>query len=143
MALTVLDAGIVIAVLSARDAHHGPARAALGALRRAGHELALPASAYAEALVEPFEHDANSAREIDEFLAALPAHVAQVDRQTANAAAQLRARHRSLKLPDALVIATAETLQADQVMTTDRGWPRGLPIRVHVVGQRAGPARRR
>ena len=139
MALTVLDAGIVIAILSARDAHHEPARAALRTVRRAGHELVLPASAYAETLVEPFEHDTNSAAEVDDFLSALPAHVGPIDQQTARVAAQLRAQYRTLKLPDALVIATAETLQADQVMTTDRQWPRGLPIRVQVVGRRATP----
>jgi hypothetical protein len=38
-------------------------------------------------------------------------------------AAELRARHRALKLPDALVIAPASTLDADHLVTTDRRWP--------------------
>ncbi|MEO6627881.1 MAG: hypothetical protein ABIP03_04865, partial [Aquihabitans sp.] len=39
------------------------------------------------------------------------------------AAASLRGRHPSLKLPDALVIATAGYLEADYLVTTDRKWP--------------------
>ena len=38
-------------------------------------------------------------------------------------AAALRAKHGSLKLPDALVIATARMLGADLLVTTDRKWP--------------------
>jgi len=41
----------------------------------------------------------------------------------AASAAALRARHRTLKLPDALVIATASELDADRLVTTDRRWP--------------------
>ena len=43
--------------------------------------------------------------------------------ETSLAAAQLRARHPALKLPDALVVATAVTLDADHLVTTDRKWP--------------------
>ena len=42
MALTILDAGVVIAILDAGDLHHAAAREAVrGALSR-GDELALP-----------------------------------------------------------------------------------------------------
>ena len=51
------------------------------------------------------------------WVAALATPVAAVT------AAALRARHRSLKLPDALVIATAIHLDADHLVTTDRRWP--------------------
>jgi predicted nucleic acid-binding protein len=46
-----------------------------------------------------------------------------LDEQIATRAAMLRARHRSLKLSDALVIATAEHSSADHLITTDRNWP--------------------
>jgi len=42
----------------------------------------------------------------------------------AGSAASLRARHSSLKLPDALVLATADVLGAAKVLTADRGWSR-------------------
>jgi predicted nucleic acid-binding protein len=46
-----------------------------------------------------------------------------LDAEIATAAARLRARHRSLRLPDALVIATASVRRADRLVTTDRRWP--------------------
>ena len=62
---------------------------------------------------------------VDAFLADLPAEVEPITRQVASRAAQLRARHgRRLRLPDALVLATALHLGADRVVTTDAGWPR-------------------
>ena len=38
-------------------------------------------------------------------------------------AAALRAKHAALKLPEALVVATASVLGADWLLITDRGWP--------------------
>lgn len=124
MALTVLDAGVVIGVLDATDAHHDRAREALRAALDRGDALALPASAYAECLVGPFRRGARSVAAVDAFLADLAIDVEPVTRQLAKRAAQLRAKHgRALRLPDALVLATALHLKADRVLTTDAGWP--------------------
>jgi PIN domain nuclease of toxin-antitoxin system len=54
-----------------------------------------------------------------------------LDVPVAHAAARLRATHRSVRLPDALVLGTAAVLSAT-VLTTDRRWPRGLDIPVRV-----------
>ena len=52
----------------------------------------------------------------------------------AHGAAVLRAEHgRSLRLPDALVLATAHALMASVVLTTDGGWPE-VGVNVQVVG---------
>jgi PIN domain nuclease of toxin-antitoxin system len=51
----------------------------------------------------------------------------------AEAAAMLRARHQSLRLPDALVIATGISLKAGSILTGDIRW-RGLAPSVDVVG---------
>ena len=51
MALIVLDASVVIAHLDPSDAHHSEATALL--LEHADDDLRLPASAYAETLVDP------------------------------------------------------------------------------------------
>ena len=50
MALTVLDASVLIAQLDQADVHHGAAAEMLR--ERAGDDLRLPASAYSEALVD-------------------------------------------------------------------------------------------
>jgi hypothetical protein len=44
--------------------------------------------------------------------------------EIADRAALLRARHASLRLPDALVLATGDALAADAVLTAGSAWPR-------------------
>ncbi len=134
MALTVLDAGVVIAMLDATDAHHSVARAALREALDRGDALVLPASAYAECLVGPLRRGPEAAATVDAFVQALPARVEPVTRSIARAAAVLRARHgRAVRLPDALVLATAIELQAHRLLTTDAGWPL-LDVPVQVIG---------
>lgn len=132
MALTVLDAGVIIGVLDAADEHHNAARSALRRVLDAGDALAVPASAYAECMVGPARRDADAMGAVDAFLADLAADVEPITRQIARRAAQLRARHgKHLRLPDALVLATALHLGAERVMTTDAGWPRaGILVEV-------------
>jgi len=131
MGLVVVDAGVVIAILDAHDAHHQAARATIATMSSA-HDLVLPASAYAEVMVHPFEDGLDEVALVDGFIDALPARVEPASRQTARAAAELRARHgRSLRLPDALVIGTAIAIGADVVVTTEAHWPgTGMPIDV-------------
>jgi predicted nucleic acid-binding protein len=113
VALTVLDASVLIALLDPNDALHPGATAALTA--HAGDDLQIPASAYSESLVGP----ARSGR------------VAEA-RVTAT---ELRARHPEFRLPDALVVATGAALGADAIMTADAGWRRlGRSVRVVRAG---------
>lgn len=138
MALTVLDAGVVIAILDAGDTHHLAAvRAVTSAIDR-GDDLVVPASAYAELLVAPHRRGAEAVGAADAFLDALPAAIEPATRAVAARAAELRAQHgNQLRLPDALVVATAMALGAERVITTDARWPR-LPIQVEVIGPEAG-----
>lgn len=132
MALTVLDAGVIIALLDASDAHHAAAVHALRECRERQDDLVLPASAYAEILVGPFRRNGNAVSTVDSFIDALPARVEPISRQTAARAAELRAKHNALRLPDALVVATALALKADILLTTDRRWPK-LNVHVEVI----------
>jgi predicted nucleic acid-binding protein len=133
MALTVLDAGIIIGVLDAADPHHAKATAALQQVVEDGDALAIPASAYAEALVAPARRGPAAIRALDALLTDLPADVEPITRQVGKRASQLRASHGArLRLPDALVLATALHLKADRVLTTDRRWP-DVGVRVERV----------
>ena len=61
---------------------------------------------------------------VDGFLDGLPARVEPATRVIGAAAASLRGAHGpSLRLPDALVVATAIVLAADRVITADARWP--------------------
>ncbi len=133
MALTILDAGVIIGILDADDPHHAGSRAAVAEALERGDLLAVPASAYAECLVGPARRGRDVMRAVDTFLSDLPANVEPITRQVAVRAAQLRARHgRRLRLPDALVLATALYLKAERVLTTDAGWP-SVGIRVDLL----------
>jgi predicted nucleic acid-binding protein len=138
VALTVLDAGVVIAILDASDAHHLAAVAAVTSAIERGDDLALPASAYAGVLVAPHRRGADAVATVDAFVDAVPARVEPATRTVAARAAELRARHGTLlRLPDALVVATALALGADRVITTDARWPR-LPVSVEVIRPEVG-----
>ncbi|HSW41804.1 MAG TPA: PIN domain-containing protein, partial [Patescibacteria group bacterium] len=70
---------------------------------------------------------------VDSFVDALPAQVEPASRAIARTAAELRGRPTgALRLPDALVVATALAVGADRLITTDAGWP-ALPVSVEVL----------
>lgn len=121
MAITVLDASVVIALLDARDAHHAAAVTAIGEARR--ESLVLPASAYAEVLVDPWRRGHDAVAVVKRFVTDLGIHVEPLTADVAERAARLRADHGTLRLPDALVLATADALVAT-ALTCDRAWPR-------------------
>ena len=130
MALVVLDASVLIAFHESNDAHHDSARAAVAA--SAGDDLILPATAYAEVLVWPLRRTPARGADVDETLDDLGVYVAPLTREIARAAAALRARRPSLRLPDAAVIATGEVLDAARVLTADASWRR-VSRRVAVI----------
>src|ERR1700674_5705164 len=102
MALTALDASVLVALLNPDDAHHEGARSALDA--HAEDDLRVPAHTLAEVLVHPAR--AGKEREALRLIAALEIAVDPVDETVAVAAAKLRAKHgNALRMPDALVLA--------------------------------------
>ncbi|MFH0751501.1 MAG: PIN domain-containing protein, partial [Chloroflexota bacterium] len=124
MGLTVLDAGVVIAILDASDVHYAAAAEAVTSARERRDTLVLPSSAYVECQVSPHRRGPEAVAVVDSFVDALPARVEPASRAIASTAAELRARHGgALRLPDSLVVATALVLRADRLITTDAGWP--------------------
>ena len=125
MGLTIVDADFLIGFFDGNDAHHLGAKREFSNARHRGDQIAVRASALAEALVSPARAGESSVAAIrGEFIERLPLMVAELDSETAVMAARLRARHgQKLKLPDALVIATAIRKEASVLVTTDRRWP--------------------
>ena len=135
MGLTHVDAGVVIAFLDGDDVHHDAARSALSDALDNADRLSMAASALAECLVGPARRSPKAVELVRTVIERLPVSVIDLDEEIATRAAVLRSRHRSLKLPDALVIATAERSAADRLITTDRKWPaaKAMKLRVSVT----------
>lgn len=121
----MLDASIVISIATPDDAKQADAIAALD-VRRAD-ELLLPASAYAETLVWPMKIGERAVRKLDRFLAEMRVEIAPISAEIARRAAELRSRRRAIELGDALVIATGDVLDVDEILTGDRSWRRVSP----------------
>jgi predicted nucleic acid-binding protein len=118
VARVALDADVVIAFLDAGDDQHAHAVDLLRPRLAAGEEIVIGASVYAEVMVRPLAR--GTAGRVDEFIDAIGATVLAIDRELARRAADLRARHRSLRLPDALSLATALMAGADLVTLDQR-----------------------
>ena len=85
--------------------------------------MVIPSSAYAEILVDPWRRGPDAVALVKRFLMDLGVRIEPLTAAMAERAARLRASHRALRLPDALVLATADTLGAS-ALTCDRSWPR-------------------
>jgi predicted nucleic acid-binding protein len=133
MGLIHLDAGVVIGLLDADDAHHTTATAALARAQDAGDRLAMAASAFAECLVGPARRGVRAMDIVEGLFQRLPIAIVALDHDIARAAAMLRARHKTLRLPDALVVATAAQRAADALITSDRNWPSGKVLKLDLA----------
>jgi predicted nucleic acid-binding protein len=130
VALVVLDASVVIAFLDPDDALHD---AAVSALTDHQHdELLIPLSAYAEILVAPYRRGPEAVAEVEAFLADFAVRIEAMSVAIARAAARLHSKRRTVRLPDALVLATADEVEADSVLTGDESWV-GVSRRVALV----------
>jgi predicted nucleic acid-binding protein len=99
----ILDASVLIGLLDAADNHRDRAVNEVDQADRADHQLLTPASAYSEALV-PFAR-AGRVNDARDAIAGMGIAVVPLTAPIAERAAELRARHESLRLPDALVLA--------------------------------------
>ena len=135
MGLTHLDAGVIIGLLDAADAHHTNATASLTRALDNGDHLAMAASAFTECLVGPARRSEQAIQVVKDTFDRIPIEIVDLSPPIAIEAARLRSRHRSLRLPDALVIATSVIAGADQLVTTDGRWPtrRKLQVEFEII----------
>ena len=117
MEALILDASVLIGLLDTADPHHTRAVDDVEAADLEGQQLVLPASAYSETLVA-FAR----ARRLDEArraIAGMGITVMPLTDAIAERAAELRSRHERLRLPDAMVLATAQEL-GGRLLSYDR-----------------------
>lgn len=119
MGVVLLDSVVVAAFLDRSDAFHSAADRRLRGL--AGQEnLIVSAVTYAELLtgVALGHHEKQIAQG---FFSELIDAIVPVDEAVAERAAEMRGAKTSLKMPDALTLATADCYPADLVLTGDAG----------------------
>ena len=131
----VLDSDAVVGFLDQEDALHQAADTAIRDLVRE-QRLLVSVVTYAEVLTGARlgHHDEDLVRG---FFGDLISEVLPVDVAIADIAADLRSRLKSLRLPGALILATAETNPAvDLIVTGDQQAARvaGLECKVQLLG---------
>jgi PIN domain nuclease of toxin-antitoxin system len=123
-----------LAILDPEDALHAAAVRAVRQIRDDAIQFVLPATAFAEVLVGVARQGASELADRRRQVIAAFGGPHPIDDPIAVAAARLRAKHRSLRLPDALILAVGEVLAAQSVLTGDKKW-RGIQPNVKVVGR--------
>ncbi len=131
MGLILLDTTAIVAFLDRDDALH---EAAVAGLRVAGADSAFVASAvsYAEVMtgVALGHHPAEA---VEGFFDNLVRELLPVDRAVAARAGALRGARRSLRMPDALILATADLHEDVQVVVcADGDWPKVEGVRCRI-----------
>lgn len=130
----VLDSDVVVGFLDRQDALHGAADAAVRELVH-GQRLLASVVTYAEVLTGARlgRHNEDDVRG---FFAGLLSGVSPVDVVIADKGADLRSRFKSLRMPDALILATAETEpDVDLIVTGDQQLAKvsGLSVKVRLL----------
>jgi predicted nucleic acid-binding protein len=128
----VLDSCIVLGLLDPEDAHHPAAVAELRRRESAGDAFVLPSLVLAEVLVGVARAEPGALERRQRDLVAAFGTARPLDEPVAVAAARLRARYPSLRMPDAIVIATGVVDEVDAILTADRRWA-GVDPRVVVL----------
>lgn len=131
MGSVAVDSGVIIALFDAGDVHHAWSVDQIQQIVTARHGIVISALTVAEVLVRPAQAGAAEAVRAD--LMSLRPRIVDVDADLAARAAQLRATRSGLRLPDAIVVATALLAQCDYLVTTDQRMANaadGIPVRV-------------
>lgn len=134
MGLTLLDTGVVIGFLDAGDAFHAASHEAIVGLMAADAFFCMATVSYAELLtgVGLGHHDRAI---VEGFLDDFSVGIVPIDHAIAAEAARIRSTHThkvkgggrrpTIRMPDALILATAEVTDGiDRILVADRRWPK-------------------
>ncbi len=135
--MILLDSTVIVGFLDTDDALHDVSLARLRAT--AGVDsLAASVISYAEVMTgATLGH--HPREQVEGFFDALVRDLLPVDLAVAARAAAIRGGRRSLPMPDALILATADLhAEIDTVLCADGDWPKVTPLDCHVELLRAG-----
>lgn len=130
MGIALLDSNTVVGFLDADDPLHGAADSAVRATATE-HAFVVSVVTVAELLTgaKLGHHDEATVRR---FFEQVVGHRIPLDEPTAERAAELRAAHRALQMPDALILATGD-LNADLVLTADERMLQTPRLSCHIL----------
>ena len=127
----VLDSDVVVGFLDRQDALHDAADSTVREFAR-GQRLVVSVVTYAEVLTGARLGHHNE-DDVAGFFRGLLSAILPVDVAVADTAADLRSRFKSLRMPDALILATAETdPDIDLLVTGDQQLTKVSELRVKV-----------
>jgi predicted nucleic acid-binding protein len=132
--LILLDSTVIVGFLDADDALHEVSVAKIREIV-GDHLLVASAVSYAEVMtgVSLGHHPK---QDVERFFDVLIKELPPVDRPVAARAAELRGKRAALKMPDALILATADLdEEIETVLCADEEWPKvkGLSCRVELL----------
>ena len=134
MGLILLDSTVIVGFLDADDALHDVSVARLKEIA-GSHPLLASVISYAEVMtgVSLGHHPQER---VDGFFNVLIKDLLPVDRPVAVRAAELRGKRKSLPMPDALILATADLQpEIETVICADSDWPKvkGLSCQIELL----------
>lgn len=132
--MILLNSTVIVGFLDADDALHDAAASRLRELA-GDHPLAASVVSYAEVMTGAVLGH-HSQEHVTGFFDALIRDLLPVDKAVAARAFKIRGKRRSLPMPDALILATADLHpEIDTVLCGDGDWPRitGLDCRVELL----------
>jgi predicted nucleic acid-binding protein len=132
--LILLDSTVIVGFLDADDALHEVTVASFKKIA-SSHPMVASVISYAEVMtgVSLGHHPKQN---VEGFFDALVRDILPVDRAIAARAATLRGKRKSLPMPDALILATADSEpEIDVVLCADGDWPKvkGLNCKVELL----------
>lgn len=129
----MLDTNVIAGLLNPDDALHGHARDAVRRWEDKAASFAISVITWGELRVGAVRRGAEAERMLGAFRAAVIDRIIEVDEATAESAALLRAADLTIRIPDALIIATAREAGADALLTADRKFPDIAPELVELL----------
>ncbi|MEU8378836.1 PIN domain-containing protein [Streptosporangium sp. NPDC048865] len=129
----MLDTNVVIGLLDPDDALHGHASDAVRRWEDKAASFAISVITWGELRVGAVRKGATAERMLGAFRAAAIDRIVGVDEATAEGAALLRAADLTIRVPDALILATARKIGADVLLTADRKFPAIAPELIELV----------
>jgi predicted nucleic acid-binding protein len=129
----MLDTNIISSLLNPDDALHLDAFAAVRRWEDRAASFTISVITWSELRVGAARKGVEAEKALAEFRAAAIDRIVVVDEATAESAAQLRARDLTVRMPDALIIATAREEGFDALLTANRKFPGIAPEIVELV----------